>query len=282
MRGSGDRLRGPPSPGLQHGQANLARQETPVTFMDPARPDGNLSRISTLWTLVRQAHRSEGETATLAQRQILERYQGAIHRYLQGAVGKADVANELFQEFACRFLSGKLAGADAERGRFRDYVKGVLYHLITDYFRQLRKQARPLPEHHPDLEVDPPTLAEVDQALLASWREELLARTWLALEGFAQRTGQPWYQVLRYRADHPDAHSPDMAAALSAALGRSLTAVAVRQMLHRSREKFADLLLDEVVHSLDDPTEEQLADELESLRLIDYCQPALRRRSPSV
>jgi RNA polymerase sigma-70 factor (ECF subfamily) len=248
--------------------------------MDHSRGNDNLSRIETLWSLVRQAHRRPDPAAASAQRELLERYGGAVRRYLQASVGNSEAANELFQEFATRFLSGKLAGADAQRGRFRDFVKGVLFHLITDYYRQLQKKPKALPEFHPDLAIEPPTLADADREFLAKWREEILARAWTALEDHQKRTGQPTFQVLRYRADHPDADSAAMAEALGTLLGKKLTAAGVRQMLHRSRERFADLLLDEVVHSLDNPTQEQLADELESLNLMTYCQPALQRRSP--
>jgi RNA polymerase sigma-70 factor (ECF subfamily) len=249
--------------------------------MDPNNRSQHLSRISTLWTLVGQAHEGPGAAAISAQRQMLDRYGGAIRRYLQAAVGNADGADELFQEFACRFLSGKLAGADAQRGRFRDFVKGVLFHLIADYHKQQRKQPQPLPLHHPDLEVEPASLAERDREFLTSWRDELLARTWTALEEIQQRTGQPVFTVLRFRADHAEMQSPRMAEELSAALGKPLTATGVRQMLHRAREKFADLLLDEVMQSLHNPTEEQLQEELESLDLARYCQPAMQRRRPN-
>jgi RNA polymerase sigma-70 factor (ECF subfamily) len=68
-----------------------------------------------------------------------------------------------------------------------------------------------------------------------------------------------------------------MAEQLSATLGKPLTAAGVRQTLHRAREKFADLVLEEVLHSLATPTVEQLEEELTELGLLDYCRPALKR-----
>ena len=41
------------------------------------------------------------------------------------------------------------------------------------------------------------------------------------------------------------------------------------------RDKFADLLLDEVVNSLDRPTPDHLEEELIDLGLLEYCRPAL-------
>jgi RNA polymerase sigma-70 factor (ECF subfamily) len=247
--------------------------------MEPPSRDQHLSRISTLWSLVCQAHRSAGTViAVPAQRRMLERYGGAVRRYLQAAMGNPDAADELFQEFAVRFLHGKLDGADPERGRFRDFVKGVLFHLIADYHKRLRKRPQALPHDHPDLAVAPPTLSDPDSEFLTSWRDDLLARTWASLGDIERQTGQPFYTVLRFRADHADLQSAQMADQLSGPLGKSLTPAGVRQLLHRAREKFADLLLDEVAQSMDNPTDEQLEEELSNLNLLEYCRPALQRR----
>jgi RNA polymerase sigma-70 factor (ECF subfamily) len=75
-------------------------------------------------------------------------------------------------------------------------------------------------------------------------------------------------------------HSPQMAKALTARLGRPFTAAGVRQTLHRAREKFADLLIDEVTHALASPTSEDVEHELVELGLFEYCRPALGRRAP--
>ena len=50
----------------------------------PSMPDLRLSRIDTSWSVVCQAHR-EGTEAAAAQRQLLERYGGAVRRYLLAA-----------------------------------------------------------------------------------------------------------------------------------------------------------------------------------------------------
>jgi RNA polymerase sigma-70 factor (ECF subfamily) len=60
-------------------------------------------------------------------------------------------------------------------------------------------------------------------------------------------------------------------------LGQLLTSNGVRQLLHRAREKFANLLIDEVIHSLKNPTVERVEQELEDLGLLKYCRPALKR-----
>jgi hypothetical protein len=70
-----------------------------------------------------------------------------------------------------------------------------------------------------------------------------------------------------------------MAERLSPVLGKPVTAAAVRQTLHRARERFADALLDEIAQALDDPSAEALEAELIDLSLHDHCRPALDRRA---
>jgi len=227
-----------------------------------------LDMISTRWTLLNRAHQEGGEAAAAAKAAILERYGGAVQRYLRGALKDADAADDLFQEFAYRFLHGDLRGACPEKGRFRDFLKAVVSHQVADYFKRQRRQPAALPENFPE-----PAAAErsdLDRLFQESWREQLLAKTWETLGAMERTTGQPFYTVLRYRADHPELRSPDLATRLEEILHKPVTAAGVRQLVHRAREKFAELLRDIVLNSLatDDP--EQVDQELQDLGLLAY------------
>jgi DNA-directed RNA polymerase specialized sigma24 family protein len=237
----------------------------------------HLSHITTLWTLVRQAHAGPVDVASAARGALLERYSSAAHRYLLGALRDPDAADELFQEFALRFMRGDFRSADPGRGRFRDLVKTALFHLIVDHHK--RRQARPrllgpdVPEP-----VAPAGPSEAEQEFLTSWREGLMDRTWLALAELERQTGQPHHTVLRFRTDNPLLSSAERAEQLGVRLGKSFTVDAVRQALRRAREKFTDLLLEEVAGSLTDPSPENLDQELIDLGLWTHCQSALARR----
>jgi RNA polymerase sigma-70 factor (ECF subfamily) len=246
--------------------------------MDPLPVDLHLSRITTLWTLVGQAHEAGSPEGRGAQEALLQRYSSAIRRYLLGALRNQDAADDVFQDFAYRFLHGDLRGADRQRGRFRDFVKGVLFHLVADHYKKQQRQPRPLPPDHPEPAAHEEPWADQDEAFRRSWRDSLLARSWADLEALQKKTGQPFYTVLRYRADHPELHSPELAEQLSGVLGRPLTAAGVRQLLHRGREKFADFLLEEVAQALESPSRQQLEEELIELELLEHCRPALERR----
>jgi DNA-directed RNA polymerase specialized sigma24 family protein len=249
--------------------------------MRPDNVNERLSLISTLWSLVYRARHGPAESVNSARQQLLERYGGAVRRYLRRVLRDSDAADEVAQEFALQLLHGDLRGADPSRGRFRNFVKGTLFHLVADYRKQRPRWPVPLPADDATLAANQEKTAS-DRQFVESWCDELLARAWAALAGIETKTGQPFYAVLRYRADHPEMRSPQMAVQLTAQLGRSLTAVGVRQTLHRARRKFADLLLEEVAHSVEDPTPEHLEQELVELGLFDYCRPALERHDPKV
>jgi len=245
--------------------------------MKQENPPQRLSVISTVWSLVCRANRAPGEEANAAREQLLERYHGAVRRYLHKLLHDPDAADDIFQEFALRLVHGHLRGANPQRGRFRDFVKGTLFHLISDHRKQQRQWPGPLPADFDILAANPQEMDD-DRSFVQSWCDELLARAWTALAHSDETTGQPFYAVLRFRADHPEMRSPQLAPQLAARLGRPFTAAGVRQTLHRAREKFAALLLDEVTASLENPTAEQLLDELLELGLLDYCRPALEQR----
>ena len=121
--------------------------------------------------------------------------------------------------------------------------------------------------------------ADGDDALFqTSWRDELLARTWQKLVDDEQASGKPYYSVLRYKVDHPDLRSPELAAGLSKQLGKEINAGAVRVLLHRARELFGELLLDEITQSLTSDSLDDAEQELIDLQLHDYCRPALEKR----
>ena len=249
--------------------------------MQPHNLEQRLSRINTLWSVVCRAHDGSVEEVNSAREQLIDRSQGAVRRYLRKLLSDPDAAEEVFQEFALQLVHGKLHGANPERGRFRDFVKGTLFHLIADYRKQRQRWPGPLPNDGATLPANVDQEA-ADREFLDSWRDELLARAWAALAAADAETGQPFFAVLRFRADHPEMQSPEMAGELAARLGRPLTPPGVRQTLHRAREKFADLLLCEVAHTRPTPARDKLEEELADLSLLDYCRPALERQELGV
>ncbi len=241
--------------------------------------DMRLSRIETLWSVVRQANEGSLEKAKHAQQTLLERYGGAVRRYLLGSLRNEDAADEVFQEFALKLVSGAFQKADASHGRFRSFLKTTLFHLIVDYQRRGKRDAtRALLDETPDRPFCEDRLAEEDRAWTLSWREELLAKGWAALAKIEQSTGTPYYTVLRFRSEHPDLRSQEIADQLNGKVTKKLGSSSVRVLIHRARELLAEQVLDLVLDSIDSASLEECEEELIDLNLLEYCRSALQRR----
>ncbi len=246
--------------------------------MNERELDQRLSQIITQWTMLHQAHQGQADQAAAARQALMQRYCGAVFRYLLRAVRDVSVAEDLTQEFALRFVQGRFGQVDREQGRFRSYVKAALFRMVQDYYRQVGRAPRhvPLEDEEPVPAADEQEAAE--QAFRDSWRQELLARAWKALAQVEIDTGQPYYELLRRRVDEPDLSSSDLADDLSKRLGRAFTPAGVRQLVHRARERFAELLLDDIRQSLEDAPKERVLEELAELNLLKYCKDALEKR----
>jgi RNA polymerase sigma-70 factor (ECF subfamily) len=127
----------------------------------------------------------------------------------------------------------------------------------------------------PTAEDQPP---EDDRFFVASWQKELLARTWEELERLEKETGLPHYSLLTLKTQFPDLSSAELAERLGPHLGKTMSRDSARQALHRAREKFSELLLDEVSRSLMDSSPDALEEELIELGLLTHCKAALDKR----
>jgi DNA-directed RNA polymerase specialized sigma24 family protein len=230
--------------------------------------DNRLSRIETQWTAVLRAHGQSIDGARSTRNDLLLRYTGAVYRYLLGAVRDPDAAADLCQEFAVKFLRGDFRRVAPERGRFRDYVKTALSNLANDHHRA--RQAGPRPLEHDAAAPELPSEAD----FVGGWRQSILDQTWKSLA----EDNPTFHAVLALRIENPDMQSGEMAERLTAQLGKSMTAENVRKSLQRAHSKFAELLLDQVADSLDEPTAENLEGELQVLDLLRFCRSVLDRR----
>jgi RNA polymerase sigma-70 factor (ECF subfamily) len=236
----------------------------------------HLSQISTAWTALAAAHDAARVDSAGVLQQLLLRYGAPAYRYLLACLRDPNAADDAYQQFALRFLRGDFRRARPDRGRFRDFLKSALYHLVVDQRRARARTPLPLDEQAAEAAV-PERESEDDRAFVALWRAELLERAWEALARSEQETGKPVHTVLHLRKEHPEAHSAELATRLTTSMGKPISPEWVRKWLLRGREKFSDLLLREVAESLEKPTADSLGEELADLGLLEYCKEALKR-----
>jgi len=203
----------------------------------------HLTDLETCWTTITSAH-TPGPVGQKAMLELVSRYHDAVERYLRLKLRDRNLADEVFQEFWTKLLTHKLAGADKDKGRFRDYVRTVLHRLIIDHFRSRKLQSLP-----PGDLLDPSSPdADYDRV----WREAVIKRVRSRLGTYEANTPKNRYAtVLELRLESPKAPIEDLAARLSEKIGARISPEAFRKTLQRARNKFLELLvleLKETIH----------------------------------
>ncbi len=235
-----------------------------------------LDCVSTHWTMVYRAHGHNVKKAQAARFELLHRYRGAVYRYLLAVVRNPDVAEELSQQFAVKFLKGEFHKADPGRGRFRDYVKTALVNLVRRHYKDQANAPGPLPDEVKDSAWDPPTDEQVETEFVRQWRTEVMDQTWNALS----EERPVYHDLLRLRVDEPNLTSREIAERYTAQFSKPMTPANVRKTLERAHAKFADLLIREIALSLEQPSREWIRTELKELDLLKYCRSAIERWTP--
>lgn len=284
----GNGILGKPGPGIGSGDAPVKEQET------------YLQNIATQWSRVFQAGTEEGDASTAARHQLLIRYQKAVLRFLQAELRDEHAAADLLSNFAIRVLEidSFLRKADPHKGRFRDYLKAVLHRMVLEHFRRSNRETRRRQGIHEGTDSEPAVETEAwtsvqEERYRACFRAEVVQQAWQVLEETERTKGKPYATLIRLEEDlrARDADTPvrsaDLARELTVRLGRPFTDMAVRQMRHRAREYYGELLVREVARTLeiDRPGVEdarRIEDSLIDLGLFNrYGKEALRRWCPA-
>lgn len=247
------------------------RQESDEASLD-------LGNIQTQWSMVRRAHQGSivGESASAARNSLVMRYAPAIRRFVQIVVRDPQLADELSQDAMVRLLKGDFAGADPDRGRFRDLLKTAIRNMARNHWAREKKRS---PVDF-DLSLldgnDEAVPAKIDAEWTLQWRESVMGMVWEQLRAWesSQESSFP-YTVLKLRSEFPDDSSQQLADRLSRATGREFRADTTRQQLRRSRVRFVELLVAEIASGLPEATPENLREELMDLGLFESVRDVL-------
>jgi RNA polymerase sigma factor (sigma-70 family) len=232
-----------------------------------------LDSMTTRWSLVRRAHQASILSAGQARNELVLRYSSAIRSYVRAILRDEARADELAQDAVVRLLSGDFAGADPNRGRFRDLLKVSVRNMARNHWEKENRR-RPAAVNVEDVAAT--SSASEDSAWLASWGQNALDLTWSAMESFERsQPGSSAMVLLRLRARFPEASSDELAQRLTEKTGQSITPEALRQQLRRARVKFAELLIAEIADGLENATPDDVEEELAALGLMDYVRDLL-------
>ncbi len=221
-----------------------------------------LDQISTRWSIVNDPL------------QFMLRYGPAIQRYLSALIKNPHDVEEVLQDFLLRGLQRGFVRTESLRGRFRDYLKTAVRNAALTHYRRRQTAAH---TNLDDLHLAAPQAPlAADEEWATQWRQCVLSRVWQALDQHQRQSpGNLFYTVLKLSCDYPHEDSKALAARASAATNKPIRPDAFRKQVSRARRHFAELLVAEVGQTLEDPSPEQLEEELIEIGLMEYVRDFL-------
>ena len=257
--------------------ASDSTEDSAENSTSDSKSDGfapRLDQINTQWSLMRRAHAGDGDLNDAdARNELVMRYSSAIRSYVRALTKSEDEADELSQDVIVRILKGDFAGADPNRGRFRDLLKIAVRNMVRNYWQKSNRRKSA------DVEVGDVEPGQTDpdnDPWMENWRSNLLDIAWSRLEQFQnEREKSVAYSILRLRAEHLGDSSTELAARLSQATGIKFKPATVRQQLRRARLRFSEFLVEEIADGMDGPTPESIQTELIALGLYEQVKDTL-------
>ncbi len=213
--------------------------------------------ITTHWSVVMAAGQKDSPQASEALQQLCRAYWYPLYAFVRRQGHDATDAEDLTQEFFARFLAKEyFQRADPSRGRFRNYLLACMKNFLTEQHRQAGRlkrggaaaviswDSRTAEERYHLEPADPVTpetvydrrwaltlleraLARLGEEQLAAGRQQLFAAVKDCLWGGG--SGEGYANI---------------------AAGQGMAVGALKVMIHRLRQRYRELLREEVAHTV--------------------------------
>lgn len=227
---------------------------------------------TTRWSVVLRAGGASLEQSHVALEQLCRDYWYPLYAYVRCKGHSPEDASDLTQEFFAKLLANEFAqGLTPEGGRFRSFLLAALNRFLVNEWRKGQRHKRGggtfidsldalISERGEAGYVGEASHAETPERLFQrAWAETLLARVLERLAGECATRADVRFEVLR-----PFLAAGDEPPALAEAATRlGLTLPAFKSLLHRFRQRYRELLLDEVGQTVG--TRSDVAEELRGL-----------------
>jgi RNA polymerase sigma factor (sigma-70 family) len=218
--------------------------------------------VTTHWSVVLAATRSDTTRAQTALARLCQTYWYPLYAYVRRRGYQPEDAQDLTQEFFARLLEKQwLAEADRERGRFRTFLLSALSHFLANEWDKARAQkrggaVRAVPLQLSSAETrygqepaDPITPEQIfDRRWALALLDEVLSR--LREEHIAADTSRLFEALKPCLVGDRQAQPYS---ALAAKLG--MTEGAVKVAVHRLRQRYRQLLREEIANTVARPEE---------------------------
>lgn len=251
---------------------NMLASSTPLPVAMPPPVPEQQRFEETRWSLISRAGGND-VSAKDAMDELCRHYWYPVYAYVRRSGQSPADAEDLSQDFFGRFFAeGTLRQLDRERGKFRSYVlKAVKNQLISNHLRNHTQRRGGHVTRIPlDQEVAEARFAQPLPTSEAS-PERLFDREWAVtvVESVLEKLHLEYDQLGKAAffnslqeiiQGRPESHFyTDLAKRFE------MTENAVRVAAHRLRSRYGKLLKDEVADLLDNPTEEQIREEIRYL-----------------
>jgi len=220
--------------------------------------------------VVLAAGRSDTTRARAALEQLCRNYWHPLYAYVRGTGYSREEAEDLTQEFFARLLAhNSVARADPARGRFRSFLLASLKHFLANEWERARAQKRGGGAQLLPLEFDSAETRCAQPVAPGDTPDRAYDRQW-ALSLLEVVLG-------RLRQEYRDAGREDMYLGLKDTLGGArsempyrelgtrlgLSEGAVKVAAHRLRQRYRELLREEIANTVAGP--EEVEEELRHL-----------------
>jgi len=228
--------------------------------------------VTTHWSVVLTAGGNDTTRARAALEQLCRNYWHPLYTYVRGTGHSREEAEDLTQEFFARLLAqNSVARADPARGRFRSFLLASLKNFLANEWEKARARKRGGGAQLLPLEFDTAETRYAQPIAPGDTPDRAYDRQW-ALSLLDVVLG-------RLRREYRDAGREDMFVGLKDTLsgGRSeipyrelgarlgLSEGAVKVAAHRLRQRYRELLREEIANTVAGP--EEVEEELKHLFL---------------
>lgn len=232
--------------------------DLPGTTSTGLKPLHGAAFVTTHWSVVVTAGRTDTTRARDALAKLCQTYWFPLYLYVRRRGHSPEDAQDLTQEFFARLLERNwVASADQEKGRFRTFLLTAMNRFLADEWDKARAQKRgggvpAVPLQFDTAEtrygVEPADNTTPEKSFERRWALTLLEAVLKRLQAEYESQG---------KADLFAALNPCLVgerttqpyAALATSLGTS--EAAVKSAVHRLRQRYRQLLRDEIAHTVD-------------------------------
>jgi len=148
------------------------------------------------------------------------------------------------------------------RGRMRDFLIRGIRSATKATIGEIAENDRPA--------IDFATWKADSPDWIANWRGELLARVWRELERDEHHDlSRPLYSILKTATAHPRENAEMLAVRINTQSDIAVDPATIQALIAPARKRFAELVIQEVAHTLEDRTETSVMAELHAVGLAE-------------